>query len=312
MANEDPHAKQLLTAHPKDTVALFAPELLQAHGPVQRIEEVSPEIFNPDPQGRSGFLDMALKCWFADGSEGVLLLIEHWSSASKVDQRRVLRYVAELLYRHNTALVWPVLLITETTSAATTDKLARLHYALAGQTVLDAFFAVHVIDETWRQRVANQQNVVAAVLWVIPDVGPAIDRCLLALRTLCDWHAAGSIAADGAENGNAAKDEKGALQTLLVHITQFAKLNHAQKQEELQRRIEEDPFMSASIIDLIEAKGVQKGIEQGKIELALDGLRNRLAEGKLTLSSAHQEVEALDARGVITPAAAKAIIDQLV
>ena len=184
MPNQDPHAKQLLTSYPHDTVELFAPDLLQAHGEVTSIESVSSEIFNPDPKGRSGFLDIALKCTFADGSEHILLLIEHWSAAKAIDQRRMVRYWAELLWRHPKALVLPIMLVTDATLTDPTQIPQRFTYAIAGAPVADIHFRVHVVNQDWQQRIAATRNVVAIVLWVVPEDGHPVERCLEAIAQI--------------------------------------------------------------------------------------------------------------------------------
>ncbi|TVR45816.1 MAG: hypothetical protein EA402_03805, partial [Planctomycetota bacterium] len=227
MAQQDPHAKQLLTGYPQDTVSLFAPDLIAAHGEVRHIEALSNEVFNLDPQARSGLLDIALKCTFADGTAHILLLIEHWSTAKSMDYRRTIRYWAELLWRHPDCLVVPIMLVTDPSLSDPSRLPETFTYAVADRPVASIHFRLHAITQAWRQRITGSRNVVEIVLWAVPNDGNPVDRCFEAMRHIVparpQW-------------------PKGALATLLACVTAMAKLKNRQ-QRQLRQRLEEDPTM---------------------------------------------------------------------
>ncbi len=91
----------------------------------------------------------------------MILLVEHWSAARKVDLTRVLWYYAALLLKHPAAEVFPLVLVTGRSACSVPD---RLESSIAGQQVLA--FAVRVvrIGPSDLPLLRSLQNRVAAML----------------------------------------------------------------------------------------------------------------------------------------------------
>lgn len=291
MANQDPHAKRLLTTYPKETLEVFAPHILAQHGDPTSIESVNTEVFNLDPQGRSGMLDVALKYTFAGGSEYILLMIEHWSAAKDVDHRRTGRYLFELLWCHPKAYVLPIMLITDPSVREASSVPHLFSYAIADQEVVTITFTVHVINHEWRQRMATMRNVVAISLWVVPNDGQPIERVLAALRYLVDlkpdW-------------------DRSALELLLVCLTEMARLKKTEKAQ-LYQRVKGDPAMSATLVDLIKADGKAEGKAEGEIQALLSMVK----KGFITPDIARTQLAEWRDQGDIPQAMYQDVIKQL-
>ncbi|TVR09120.1 MAG: hypothetical protein EA401_13220 [Planctomycetota bacterium] len=210
---------------------------------------------------------MALKCTFADDSQRILLLIEHWSKQRAVDHRRTCRYLTELLCRHPQALVLPILLITDPALSGTAD---RFNYTISGETVFDVRFRLAQVNRHWREQLTTRKNIVAAVLWVVANIGDPVERCIESIRHL------------KAIQEVWPSDE---IAHLIAHLEQFARLNH-QQAERFRHRLREDPEMT-SVVDLLKEDFRAEGKAEGEIhallslvadgDLAADKARSRLA-----------------------------------
>ena len=166
--SEDTTFKQVVTRYPVDAAKFFAPRLVEAHGEPLEVQEVSPEIFNPDREGRSGFLDIALKFTWADGTSDIILLIEHWSDRSKICLRRAHRYLAELLLRHPEHRVYPVIFVTDPSSK---EIQSSLSYEVAGRHVLSLDFDVVRLSPQQKDAIVKSRNLVSAIFWVLVPKG---------------------------------------------------------------------------------------------------------------------------------------------
>ncbi|TVR11094.1 MAG: hypothetical protein EA401_11705 [Planctomycetota bacterium] len=280
MAAQDPHAKQLLTRYPQATLELFAPDLIREHGPAQGIESVSTEIFPLDvDKAHGGFLDVALKCSFADGSEHILLLIEHWSLRRGVDYRRTCRYVIELLCRHPQSLVLPILLVTDPSLAEVAD---RFHYAIGGQTVFDVHFHLAHVNLDWRTSLAIRKNVVATVLWVVANIGDPVERCAESVRKL---------------KGIQASWPSDEIALLIAHMEKLARLNH-QQADRFRRHLREDPEMT-SVVDLLKEDFRAEGKAEGKAEGEIHALLSLVNKGIVTPDIARAQLAEWLAEGDI-------------
>lgn len=176
--SEDRGFKALFSAYPQETIEVFVPELLAERGKPVTVTMIQQESALPDLGEPNRFLDVALLATWADGSKAVILLVEHWSEARKVDLRRVNWYVADLALRHSGAVVFPVVLVTDPGAQSVPD---RWDMSVAGMTVAALRVRIFRVTAIELPRLRSLQSRVAAVLTTLA-VQDAVDAVVAALE----------------------------------------------------------------------------------------------------------------------------------
>jgi hypothetical protein len=286
--SEDRGLKELFTAYPYATVEVFVPELIAERGRPTAIEALQQELPLPDLGDPSRFLDMALHCTWANGSEAIIVLVEHWSEARKVDLDRVLWYYAALRLKHPAAEVVPVILVTD---RAARDIPDRLDSRVAGIQVLD--FRVRVVQITSADlpRLRALQNRVAAMLMA------------LAIRNAVDAGVAVMVAMQ------AAPGPLDDLRRFLPLALKLAKMTD-DDEPEFRRRMREEPTMGNMLDELVneaKAEGKAEGEARGKIA----EIRRLVSKGRLNVDSARAEIEELIATQAIPEAIGREALNLL-
>ena len=162
--SEDRGFKALFSAYPQETIEVFVPELLTERGKPITVTVLQQESTLPDLGEPNRFLDVALLATWADGSQAVILLVEHWSEARKVDLRRVLWYVADLALRHPQAAVLPAILLTDPSAQAVSGSL---EIVVAGQVTVALHARVTRIGASDLPRLRLFQSRVAFTLGLL-------------------------------------------------------------------------------------------------------------------------------------------------
>ena len=159
--SEDRGFKALFSSYPKETVEVFVPELVAERGSPLSVTVLQQESALPDLGIPDRFLDVALLATWSDGSQAVIVLIEHWSEARKIDLRRVLWYVADLALRYPKAVVLPAILVTDPSTKAVSG---RLEMVVAGRVTVALYAQVTRITAADLPRLRSLQNRVAYTL----------------------------------------------------------------------------------------------------------------------------------------------------
>ena len=277
--NEDVPIKVLLAEFPKESLELFANELVKQWGVPEQKEDVSHEILALDFSRKGGFLDVAFKFRWANGQEAIILLVEHWSEARKVSLRRMNRYMAELLIRHEDALVKPVLLVTDSSVESIPENFS---YDVAGENILRLQYAIFHTNDQWLDKVRKLRNPVGAVLWVLQTKGDVVQRCLQAVDILVDIGI--SVHLDQ-------------MMRLVGVMQKLARMTDHQSKE-LLIQLRQAPKMT-TIVDLLRSegeaigrsKGEAIGRSKGKAEGEAQLLRYLVSEGRMTLEVAKADLE---------------------
>jgi hypothetical protein len=178
--SEDRGFKALVSSYPLETIEVFVPELLAERGRPVSATVLQQESSLPDLADPSRFLDVALLATWADGSMAVILLVEHWSQARKIDLRRVNWYVADLALRHPRALVCPVVLVTDPSAQAISD---RLEMNVAGVTQCVLQVRIYRVTAAELPRLRSLQNRVAAILTTLA-MRDAVEAVVSALEQM--------------------------------------------------------------------------------------------------------------------------------
>jgi hypothetical protein len=179
--SEDRGFKALVTSYPVETIEVVVPELLTERGRPVSAVVLQQESALPDLAEPSRFLDVALMATWEDGSQEVILLVEHWSQARQVDLRRVNWYVADLALRHPLAVVYPVVLVTD---PGTQTVPERWEMTVAGVTTLALRVQVYRVTAAELPRLRSLQNRVAAILatLAIRDTMDVVDAVIAVLE----------------------------------------------------------------------------------------------------------------------------------
>ena len=281
--SEDRGLKELFTAYPFETVEVFVPELLAQRGRPASISAIQQEQPLPDLGEPSRFLDVALLCTWADGSQAVILLVEHWSEARKVDLIRVHWYYAALRLKYPAAEVFPLVLVTDRSAREVPSRLVSI---VAGQQVLD--FAVRVvrIGPADLPRLRLLQNRVAAMLQALA-IQDAVEAALAVMMAM--------------------QAAPGPLDDLRRFLPLAQKLARMQDSDEprFRRRLREEPTMGNMLDELVnDAKA-----ESARATIAT--LRRLVARGVMPVDAARAEIEDLIATHAIPEAIGREALGQL-
>ena len=278
--SEDRGFKALFTSYPVETITVFAPELLAEHGQPSRVEAIQQEQPLPDLGDPSRFLDVALLATWDDGSQTVILLVEHWSTARRIDLRRVHWYYAALSLQHPEATVFPVILVTEKTAQALTS---RLQSVIAGVPVLDFQVRLIQLGPADLPRLRALQSLVAALLMALA-IRDALEAAVAAVSTMARL--------------------PGPLDDVYRFLPLALKLAKLTSDEErrFRARMQQEPHMF-TLFDEIKAEGVADGLAKGKAEGKAEGviatLRDLVAAGTLSIDTARAEIRRLIDQGVL-------------
>ncbi|MDW8373375.1 MAG: hypothetical protein RMM29_06990 [Planctomycetota bacterium] len=286
---EDRGFKELFVTYPRETLAVFVPELLAERGEPVQIIPLQQELAPPQLSEASSICDLALLCQWADGRSSIIVLVEHWSRAEEVDLERMLWYALSLRRRHRGADVVPVVLVT--------DPRAR------------------AVPEEWRMEVANRE-VMRFRVWMVRVGAEDIPRLRamqnrvaavlmgMALREVMDAvEAAVAVLA-------AMREAPGRLEDLVRFLPLVRKLvrMHAADEERFRRRLREERSMQTLLEEVwtqARQEGLKMGIEKGRAEGEAIGKKHGEALGKLA------EIQRLVAKGRLSVDAARAEIEEL-
>jgi hypothetical protein len=274
--SEDRGLKELFTSYPFETVEVFVPELLAQRGKPVSVEAIQQEQPLPDLGEPSRFLDVALLCSWKDGSQAMILLVEHWSEARKVDLTRVLWYYTALRLKHSAAEVIPVVLVTDPSARVVPDRLMNTPL---GRPVLDFRVQVTRIGPADLPRLRSLQNRVAAMLLALA-IQDAVEAALAVMMAM--------------------QAAPGPLDDLRRFLPLAQKLARMQDSDEprFRRRLREEPTMGNMLDELVNDAKVAE-------------IRRLVAKGRMTVDAARAEIEELIATHAIPEAIGREALGQL-
>lgn len=276
--SEDRGFKELFTAYPFETVEVFVPELLAQRGRPASVEAIQQEVPLPDLGDPSRFLDVALRCTWADGYTAIIVLVEHWSEARKVDLHRVLWYYAALRLKHPTAEVFPVVLVTDRSAREVPSRLASF---IAGEQVLDFKVRVVRIGPDDLPRLHALRNRVAAMFLMLA-IQDRVEAALAMVRAM-----------------QAAPGPLDDLRRFLPLALKLAKMTDADELR-FRRRMREEPNMG-NLLDDIKTEGRAEG-EAKAAHAVVAAIRRLVSKGVMPIDAARAEIEELIATQAIPEA----------
>jgi hypothetical protein len=113
--SHDQAVKNLLKRYPFDALEFLAPDLWHARGHPDSVEVVDAAVAKDDvaEPGPGQAMDLALRFGYPEGRGLLVLLVEHWSSAAKLDLLRTARYYLDLCRRFPEDEILPIALVDD-------------------------------------------------------------------------------------------------------------------------------------------------------------------------------------------------------
>lgn len=113
--SHDQAVKNLLKRYPFDALEFLAPDIWHARGRPSSVEVVDAAVAKDDAAepGPGQAMDLALRFEYSQGPSLLVALVEHWSSAAKLDLLRTARYYLDLCRRFPADEVLPIALVDD-------------------------------------------------------------------------------------------------------------------------------------------------------------------------------------------------------
>ncbi len=274
----------LVAAHPLDTFATFAPDLIAARGAPTSVVPLGRQVEMPDLRPDNDHIDAALLATWPDGSQ--VLLTARWSRIRDIDWPRLAFCVCALKVRHPKADVLAVMLVADR-SDADVPQLWHLNERSPSALTL----AVRVIRPNAADvpRYRDMNNRIAAALIAVA-IRERVDAAVSAARAF--------VKAPGSS------DE---ARQFLPFLEEFANLKPADRVIYL-HLLRKEPSMSiieewlAAQASEAQAKGRAEGKAEGRAEGQVALLQDLVARKVLSIADARLEIERLVMTGAITHA----------
>jgi hypothetical protein len=113
--SHDQAVKNLLKAYPDEALEFLAEDVVRLHGMPVSWEFLDTAVGKDDvaEPGPGQSMDLAIRYRFGDEEAAILVLVEHWSDAGKLDLLRTARYFLELLRRFPGETILPIALVDD-------------------------------------------------------------------------------------------------------------------------------------------------------------------------------------------------------
>src|ERR1035437_1895531 len=239
--SHDQAVKNLLKRYPYDALEFLAPDIWESRGHPSFVEVVDSAVAKDDAAepGPGQAMDLAIRFEYPSDPPLLVVLVEHWSSADKLDLLRTARYYLDLCRRFPQDDILPIALVDDDRTYVLEDTVRRGaggHHHLIFETRLVQIPALEM--EAYRQT----HNRVA--LSFLPN-----------MRGSCGVDSVLDVALTFLQAG----DQDG-VRLLFAFWVVEGRLDVVE-QKELNRKLQEREM--PEIIDWWIQEGIEKGIEKG-------------------------------------------------
>ncbi|HXP90098.1 MAG TPA: hypothetical protein VN931_04105 [Fibrobacteria bacterium] len=192
-------------------------------------------------------MDLAIRYVFADGKGVLFVLVEHWSSAGKLDLLRTARYYLDLCRRFPADEILPIALVDDDTSTDPTNAIQRGAMGDVFLSFRTRIVQVPALDLAWYRETRNR-----VALSFLPNMRGDLDPVERVVLVALAFHQQ--------------QDTEGLRRFFAFWVVE-GRLELVQ-QRDLERRLKEMdmPEIITWWLEEGEAKGVSKGIEVGRQE----------------------------------------------
>jgi hypothetical protein len=205
-------------------------------------------------------MDLAIRYEYPDGQGLLLLLVEHWSDATKLDLLRTARYYVDLCRRFPNDSILPVALVDDSMERDLDGKEER---GAEGEVFLMFRTRLVQVPALDLDRFRDTANRVA--LSFSPNMRGAFDRAEQVLRVAIAFHDRGDMSG---------------VRTFFAFWAIEGRLSRTE-QAWLLRKLKEIDM--PEIMEWIKQEGIAEGIEQGRakghLEAALENARKMREHG---------------------------------
>lgn len=113
--SHDQAVKNLIKDYPVEALEFLAEDVVATHGPPVAVDFLDPAVAKDDTAepGPGQAMDLAIRYTFGDGTGLLFVLVEHWSSATKLDLLRTARYYLDLCRRFPKDDILPIALVDD-------------------------------------------------------------------------------------------------------------------------------------------------------------------------------------------------------
>lgn len=260
--SHDQAVKNLIKDYPAEALAFLAQDVVAAYGPPVDIEFLDTAVAKDDvaEPGPGQAMDLAIRYVFADGRGVLFVLVEHWSSADKLDLLRTARYYLDLCRRFPQDEILPIALVDGNHPRELVDTIERGAQGVAHLRFHTRIVQVPTLD---LERFRGTANRVA--LSFLPNMQGTWDPVERVLHVALAFQAQ--------------SDAQGTRKFFALWVVE-AGLG-IEQQRELDRRLKEMDM--PEIIEWWVQEGLEKGREdglrQGLRENALENARKMLDRG---------------------------------
>jgi hypothetical protein len=125
--SHDQAVKNLLKAYPEEALEFLAEDVITAHGRPVQVEFLDTTVAKDDTgePGPGMAMDLAIRYVFENGNGVLFVLVEHWSTANKLDLLRTARYYLDLCRRYPQDEILPIALVDDDCPRDLTDTIQR-------------------------------------------------------------------------------------------------------------------------------------------------------------------------------------------
>ena len=249
--SHDQAVKNLIKSYPVEALEFLAEDVIEAYGVPVEVEFLDPTVAKDDvaEPGPGQAMDLAIRYRFEDGSSAIMVLVEHWSDAGKLDLLRTARYYLDLCRRFMDEEVLAIALVDDDRPRELADRVER---GALGTCHLMFHTRIIQIPALSLEKYRNTANRVA--LSFSPNMAGA-DRVDQVMRVILAFQHLG--------------DDRG-TRTFFAFWLVEARLTVIEQREVKQRLKEID---MPEIMEWFKQEGLEEGYERGIRTKALEDAR---------------------------------------
>lgn len=261
--SHDQAVKNLLKAYPEEALEFLAEDIARARGWPQEVEFLDTAVAKDDvaEPGPGQAMDLAIRYRFGDGSTAILLLVEHWSNARKLDLLRTASYFLDLCRRFPEEEILPVALVDDDRPRALADTVER-----SAMGVRHFLFHTRIVQVPALDLARFRQSANRVALSFSPNMAGDFDRVEQVMRVAFAFRDCGDLA--GFRKFFAFWVVEGRLEL--------------EEQRDVKSRLKEVDM--PEIMEWFREEGIalgrEEGLAQGMAEGKAEGKAEGMAEGK--------------------------------
>lgn len=171
--SHDQAVKNLIKAYPVDALEFLAEDVFAARGQPMDCEFLDPSVVKDDvaEPGPGQAMDLAIRYAFAAGTGVLILLVEHWSDATRLDLLRTARYYLDLCRRFPDDEILPIALVDDDRPHGLRDTVER---GAMGRNFLS--FCTRIVQVPAMDLVRFRSSSNRVALSFSPNMGGRFDR----------------------------------------------------------------------------------------------------------------------------------------